>query len=72
MKKDCTCVAWILFLTHLLFGCSVCLYIQWAVFRSFVHMLLKQKDGKYVLMRNPNKSTLHLYSVPSETFEDDE
>jgi len=45
---------------------------MWAVFRSFVHMLLKQKDGKYVLMRNPNKSTLHLYSVPSETFEDDE
>ena len=35
-------------------------------------MLLKQKDGKYVLMRAPNKATLHLYSVPPETFEEDE
>lgn len=45
---------------------------MWAVFRSFVQMIQKQPDGKYVLMRNPNKSMLHLYKVPPETFEEDE
>ena len=45
---------------------------MWALFRMFVHLLSKQEEGKYVLMRDPNKAFLHLYKVPPETFEDDE
>ena len=45
---------------------------MWAMIRFFVHLLQKQKEGKYVLMRDPNKAVLRLFSVPPDTFEDDE
>merc|ERR1719440_2540697 len=35
-------------------------------------LMLKQEDGKYVLMKDPNKATVRLYSVPPNTFEEDE
>lgn len=34
-------------------------------------MLLKMDDGKYVLVKDPNKSMLRLYSVPENTFEEE-
>ena len=46
---------------------------MWSIFRMFVALLQKQpEDGKYVLMRNPNKTVLHLYRVPDTTFEEEE
>jgi translation initiation factor 3 subunit D len=45
---------------------------MWSMIRMFVHLLQKQEDGKYVLMRDPNKAVLTLYKVPMETFEDEE
>lgn len=45
---------------------------MWSIFRMFVALLQKQEDGKYVLMRNPNKAVMHLYKVPADTFEEDE
>jgi len=45
---------------------------MWAMIRMFVQMLQKQDEGKYVLMRNPNKAVLTLFKVPPETFEDEE
>jgi translation initiation factor 3 subunit D len=45
---------------------------MWAVFRMFLHVLSKQPEGKYVLMREPNEAILKLYKVPLDTFEDDE
>jgi translation initiation factor 3 subunit D len=29
-------------------------------------------EGKYVLVKDPNKSLLRLYSVPMQTFEEDD
>jgi len=45
---------------------------MWAMFRMFVHLLQKQPEGKYVLMRDPNKPLVMVYRVPPDTFEDDE
>jgi translation initiation factor 3 subunit D len=45
---------------------------MWSMFRMFVALFQKQEDGKYVLMRNPNKPILSLYKVPDDTFEDDD
>jgi len=45
---------------------------MWAMMRMFVGLIQKQPDGKYVLMRDPNKATLSLFKVPAETFEDEE
>jgi translation initiation factor 3 subunit D len=44
----------------------------WAIVRTFVDMVMKEEDGKYVLVKDPNKPTIRLYSVPRDTFEEDE
>ena len=45
---------------------------MWAMVRMFIMMFHKKEDGKYVLMREPNKAVLTLYKVPQDTFEEDE
>ena len=45
---------------------------MWAMIRMFVQLVQKQEPGKYVLMKDPNKAILRLYSVPPETFEEEE
>ena len=46
----------------------------WAIVRTFVDMVMKEpnSDGKYVLVKDPNKPTIRLYQVPQNTFEEDE
>ena len=44
----------------------------WAIVRTIVDMVLRMDDGKYVLIKDPNKSLLRLYSVPLHTFEEDD
>ncbi|KAK5117641.1 hypothetical protein LTR62_005064 [Meristemomyces frigidus] len=44
----------------------------WAIVRTFVDMVMKENDGKYVLVKDPNKPTIRLYNVPRDTFEEDE
>ena len=46
----------------------------WAIVRTFVDMVMKApvEDGKFVLVKDPNKSVMRLYQVPKGTFEDDE
>ena len=45
----------------------------WAIVRTFVDMVMKEAetDGKYVLVKDPNKPTIRLYNVPRDTFEED-
>jgi translation initiation factor 3 subunit D len=33
---------------------------------------MKMPEGKYVLVKDPNKSVIRLYDVPIGTFEDDD
>ncbi|TPX40118.1 hypothetical protein SeMB42_g01546 [Synchytrium endobioticum] len=42
------------------------------VLKVISDLCMKLEDGKYVLVKDPNKSLLRLYSVPSDTFEEDE
>ncbi|KAM3077527.1 hypothetical protein ACMFMG_006865 [Clarireedia jacksonii] len=44
----------------------------WGIVRTIVDMCMKREDGKYVLVKDPNKPTLRLYQVPAGSFEDDE
>lgn len=44
----------------------------WAIVRTFVDMVMREDDGKYVLVKDPNKPTIRLYQVPADTFEEDE
>eukprot|EP01035_Chromulina_nebulosa_P017370 gene17370-22918_t len=41
----------------------------WGIIKMFCELLSKKEDGKYVLIKDPNKSTVRLYSVPLDTFE---
>ena len=44
----------------------------WGIVRTIVDMCLKKPDGKYVLVKDPNKPLLRLYEAPASTFEEGE
>jgi len=44
----------------------------WGIVRTIVDMCLKMPEGKYVLVKDPNKPLLRLYEVPGNTFEEGE
>ena len=44
----------------------------WGIVRTIADMCLNRDDGKFVLVKDPNKSILRLYEVPAGSFEDDE
>ncbi|KAK0891027.1 hypothetical protein LTR91_025051, partial [Friedmanniomyces endolithicus] len=44
----------------------------WAIVRTFVDLVMKEADGKYVLVKDPNKNLIRLYHVPRDTFEEEE
>jgi translation initiation factor 3 subunit D len=44
----------------------------WGIVRTIVDMVLRMDEGKYVLVKDPNKAVLRLYSVPLHTFEEDD
>jgi translation initiation factor 3 subunit D len=43
----------------------------WGIVRTIADMCLKRDEGKYVLVKDPNKQILRLYEVPMGSFEDD-
>ncbi|KAI9869073.1 MAG: hypothetical protein M1813_002897 [Trichoglossum hirsutum] len=43
----------------------------WGIVRTIVDMCLKMPEGKYVLVKDPNKPVLRLYDVPITTFEEE-
>ncbi len=46
----------------------------WGIVRTIADMCLKHEggDGKFVLLKDPNKSILRLYDVPAGSLDDDE
>ncbi|KAL8655850.1 MAG: hypothetical protein Q9226_002879 [Calogaya cf. arnoldii] len=44
----------------------------WGIVRTIIDMVRGMKDGKYVLVKDPNKSLLRLYEVPAGTFEEED
>ncbi|KAF9057828.1 eukaryotic translation initiation factor 3 subunit D [Panaeolus papilionaceus] len=53
---------------------NVSLANGWGIVRTVTDMCMKMPEGKYVLVKDPNKPVIRLYSVPVTTFtgEDDE
>ena len=43
----------------------------WGIVRTISDMVLKMPEGKFVLVKDPNKSVLRLYQVPDHTFEEE-
>jgi|EP00945_MAST-04E_sp_MAST-4E-sp1_P007835 translation initiation factor 3 subunit D len=45
---------------------------MWGVLEKVIEVLLKQDAGKYLLLKEPSKPCVRLYSLPEGTFSDDE
>ena len=43
----------------------------WGIVRTMADMLMSRGEGKYVLVKDPNKPVLRLYEVPLNTFEEE-
>eukprot|EP00239_Pterosperma_sp_CCMP1384_P000154 CAMPEP_0197848388 /NCGR_PEP_ID=MMETSP1438-20131217/8562_1 /TAXON_ID=1461541 /ORGANISM="Pterosperma sp., Strain CCMP1384" /LENGTH=548 /DNA_ID=CAMNT_0043460607 /DNA_START=50 /DNA_END=1696 /DNA_ORIENTATION=+ len=43
----------------------------WGILKTIVDLCLKLDDGKYLLVKDPNKPLMRLYEVPQSAFEDD-
>lgn len=43
----------------------------WGIVKMICELLLNKPDGKFVLMKDPNKPIVRLYSVPVGTFDED-
>jgi len=44
----------------------------WGVLRCIVDTCMRLPPGKYLILKDPNKPTLIFYSIPDDTFDDDE
>jgi len=44
----------------------------WGIVRTIVDMCMQMPEGKYVLVKDPNKPVLRLYEVPTTAFDEDE
>eukprot|EP00959_Pyramimonas_sp_CCMP1952_P435169 9112316-Pyramimonas_sp.AAC.2 len=44
---------------------------MWGILKTVVDMCMKLGDGKYVLVKDPNKPLVRLYEVPMDAFEED-
>lgn len=43
---------------------------MWGIMRLFIKLLEDQPEGKYVIMRDPNRAIVRIYGVPLSTFEE--
>jgi translation initiation factor 3 subunit D len=44
----------------------------WGIMKMICELLVSKEDGKYIIMKDPNKPIMRLYSVPLNTFEEDD
>lgn len=44
----------------------------WGIVKMICELLMSKEDGKYVLMKDPNKAIVRLYSIPIDSFDEDE
>lgn len=44
----------------------------WGILRYIVDTCMKLPQGKYLLLKDPNKATLLLYAIPDNTFDGDD
>lgn len=44
----------------------------WGILRCIIDICMKLDDGKYLIMKDPNKPMIRLYDIPDSTFESDD
>lgn len=41
----------------------------WGILRCIIDICMKQKEGKFLIMKDPNKPMIRLYDIPDNTFD---
>lgn len=44
---------------------------MWGIVQHFVNVVRGRDNGSFVLLKDPSKNVLRLYSVPSSTFDEE-
>jgi len=44
----------------------------WGIVRCVLDIIMQQQDGKYLIVKDPNKPILRLYDIPDNTFESED
>lgn len=44
----------------------------WGILRCIIDTCMKLSEGKYLIMKDPNKPVVRLYDIPDNTFETDD
>ncbi|ELU10502.1 hypothetical protein CAPTEDRAFT_156498 [Capitella teleta] len=44
----------------------------WGILRCIIDLCMKLKEGKYLIMKDPNKPVIRIYDIPNNTFESDD
>jgi translation initiation factor 3 subunit D len=44
---------------------------MWGILKTVVDICMKLDEGKYLLVKDPNKPIIRLYAVPTDAFEND-
>ena len=44
----------------------------WGILRCIIDICMNLKEGKYLIMKDPNKPVIRIYDIPNDTFESDE
>jgi len=44
----------------------------WGIMRCIIDICMRQKEGKFLIMKDPNKPVIRLYDIPNSTFESSE
>ena len=42
---------------------------MWGIVKMLADLFMSKENGKYVILKDPNKSTIRVYSVPMDTFD---
>ncbi|XP_017098589.2 eukaryotic translation initiation factor 3 subunit D-2 [Drosophila bipectinata] len=43
----------------------------WGILRCLIDLVMKQPDGKYLIVKDPNKPMVRLYDIPENSFDSD-
>lgn len=44
----------------------------WGILRCIIDICMKQEDGKYLIMKDPNKPVVRMYNIPNNSFDSDD
>ena len=45
---------------------------SWGILKAIIDLCLQFEEGRYLLLKDPNKPVIRFYAIPSDSFEEEE